>query len=165
MSLNESVKIRKIRFWLCFCFEKTKCRFSVHCSSNDQSILTQKVSNEACAVNSGYLCFKHILFIANASVKHLFITYAWSKVDMSSCFFVFSFCYQGFSVYWLFSTRYPEKHWNTEKMPRFGTNIFLFRHAPRIKEIPKWKYLMCIQQRNYDFSVLFTEIWKDSREK
>ena len=59
----------------------------------------------------------------------------------------------------LYRTRYPEKHWFTEKNAVFWGPFFLIRHTLGITKIPKWKYSMCIRARNFDFSDLCTEKW------
>ena len=62
-------------------------------------------------------------------------------------------------------TRYPEKHWNTEKNAVVWEPYFLIRHTPGIKKIPIWKYFMCILARNFDISDLCTEKWHEFDRK
>ena len=58
-----------------------------------------------------------------------------------------------------FFSRHPEEDWNTEKNAVFRDPYFLIRHTPGITKIPKLKYSMCIQARNFDISDLCTEKW------
>ena len=63
------------------------------------------------------------------------------------------------------NSRHPEEHWNTEKNAVFQDPYFLIRHTLGITKIPTWKYFMCIQARNFDFSDLCTETCSQNRLK
>ena len=62
-------------------------------------------------------------------------------------------------------TRYPKKHWYTEKNAVLLDPNFLIRHTPGITKIPIWKYFMCILAKNFDISVLCTEKWHEFDSK
>ena len=94
---------------------------------------------------------KSYLFIVNLSYVHLYL------YQMTNTVKYLIACNP--------TSRYPEKHWNTEKNAVVWDQYFLIRHTPGITKIPIWKYFMCILARNFDISVLCTEKWHEFDRK
>ena len=61
---------------------------------------------------------------------------------------------KGWKGLFMLGPRYPEKDWNREKNAWVWLSYFLIRYTPRVTQMLKWKYCMCVLAIKCGFSNL-----------